>query len=177
MEFDSMELDEATAWTNAMDSVFKAHHNYDILPYLPAFSGWELPEGNDQFLYDFQKTVSDQLIHSHYKTGRVFLADYGIDLVGEAGGPGPPIWNSCPVDALKALGSVSIPRGEFWHKMWRNIFLVKEVASASHIYGLGPVDAEAFTTWRRWKDSPHDLKKSLDRAFCEGRRKFTYTYL
>ena len=27
---------------------------------------------------------------------------------------------------------------------------------------------ESFTTWRRWKDSPHDLKKSLDRAFCEG---------
>ncbi len=168
LEFDSMELDEATPWTDAMDSIFSAHHNYDILTLLPAFSGWELPEGNDQFLYDFQKTISDQLIASHYRTGRDFLAEYGIDLVGEAGGPGPPIWESCPVDALKALGSVSIPRGEFWHKMWRHIFLVKEVASASHIYGLGPVDAESFTTWRRWKDAPHDLKKSLDRAFCEG---------
>jgi hypothetical protein len=168
LEFDSMELDEATAWTDAMDSIFKAHHNYNILPLLPVFNGWELPQGNDQFLYDFQKTISDQLIFSHYQTGRDFLAEYGIDLVGEAGGPGPPIWESCPVDALKALGSVTIPRGEFWHKMHRNIFLVKEVASASHIYGLGPVDAESFTTWRRWRDSPHDLKKSLDRAFCEG---------
>lgn len=168
MEFDSMELDEATAWTDAMDSVFKAHHNYDILPFLPAFSGWKLPEGNDTFLYDFKKTVSDQLILSHYQTGRDFLAEYGIDLVGESGGPGPPIWASCPVDALKALGSVSIPRGEFWVQMARHIFLVKEVASASHIYGLGPVDAESFTTWRRWKDSPHTLKRSVDRAFCEG---------
>lgn len=168
LEFDSMELDEATAWTDNMDSIFKMHHNYDILKNLPAFSGWELPERNDQFLYDFQKTVSDQLIASHYRTGRDFLAEYGIDLVGESGGPGPPIWESCPVDALKALGSVTIPRGEFWHKMARHIFLVKEVASASHIYGLGPVDAESFTTWRRWKDSPHDLKKSLNRAFCEG---------
>ncbi len=168
LEFDSMELDEATAWTDAMDSIFKAHHGYNILPYLPAFSGWELPEGNEGFLYDFTKTVSDQLIFSHYETGRDFLAEYGIDLVGEAGGPGPPVWDSCPVDALKALGSVTIPRGEFWVQMWRHIFLVKEVASASHIYGLGPVDAEAFTTWRRWKDSPHALKKYLDRAFCEG---------
>jgi hypothetical protein len=168
LEFDSMELDEATAWTGAMDSVFQAHHEYDIIPYLPAFAGWELPEGNSQFLYDFQKTVSDQLIYSHYQTGSKFLAEYGIDLVGEAGGPGPPIWDSCPVDALKALGNVTIPRGEFWHKMSRNIFLVKEVASASHIYGLGAVDAESFTTWRRWKDSPHELKQSLDRAFCEG---------
>ena len=168
LEFDSMELDEATPWTASMDSIFKSHHNYDILKNLPAFNGWELPEGNDEFLYDFQKTVSDQLIASHYRTGRDFLAEYGIDLVGEAGGPGPPIWESCPVDALKALGNVTIPRGEFWHKMNRHIFLVKEVASASHIYGLEPVDAESFTTWRRWKDSPRDLKKNLDRAFCEG---------
>lgn len=167
-EFDSMELDEATAWTNAMDSIFYTHHGYDVIPHLPAFAGWDLPAGNDAFLYDFKKTVSDQLIFSHYVTGRDFLSDYGIDLVAEAGGPGPPIWDSCPVDALKALGSVTIPRGEFWHKMWRNIFLVKEVASAAHIYGLGTVDAESFTTWRRWRDSPHDLKKTLDRAFCEG---------
>jgi hypothetical protein len=167
-EFDSMELDESTPWTGSMDSVFYSHHNYDILPFLPAFSGWELPGGNDKFLYQFKKTVSDQLIFSHYTTGRNFLADYGIELVGESGGPGPPVWDSCPVDALKALGNVSVPRGEFWIQNRHNIFLVKEIASASHIYGLGVVDAESFTTWRRWKDAPHALKKHVDRAFCEG---------
>lgn len=168
LEFDSMEMDEETPWTDSMDSVFLAHNKYAILPYLPAFEGWKLPGGNDDFLYQFKKTVSDQLIYSHYTTGRDFLEDYGIDLIAEAGGPGPPIWNSCPVDALKALGNVSIPRGEFWTRNRNNIFLVKEVASAAHIYGLGTVDAESFTTWRRWKDAPHDLKKSVDRAFCEG---------
>ena len=60
-------------------------------------------------LYDFKKTVSDQIIYSHYTTGRDFLKEYGIDLVAEAGGPGPPIWNSCPVDALKALGKCVCP--------------------------------------------------------------------
>jgi hypothetical protein len=68
---------------------------------------------------------------------------------------------------LKALGHVTVPRGEFWVQH-RNIFLVKEIASASHIYGQNIVDAESFTTWRRWKDSPYDLKKLADRAFCEG---------
>jgi hypothetical protein len=168
-----MELDEATPWTDAMDSVFSAHHNYNILPYLPVFNGWELPEGNDKFMYDFRKTVSDQLIFSHYTTGRDFLAGYGIDLVAEAGGPGPPIWNSCPVDALKALGNVSVPRGEFWIRH-RNMFLIKEVASASHIYGLEHVDAESFTTWRRWKDAPHAMKRYVDRAFCEGLNMITF---
>jgi hypothetical protein len=173
LEFDSMELDEATPWTDAMDSIFSVHHNYNILPYLPVFNGWELTDGNDKFMYDFRKTVSDQLIFSHYTTGRDFLAEYDIDLVAEAGGPGPPIWNSCPVDALKALGNVSIPRGEFWIRH-RNMFLIKEVASASHIYGLENVDAESFTTWRRWKDAPHTLKRYVDRAFCEGLNMITF---
>jgi len=173
LEFDSMELDEATPWTDSMDSIFSAHHNYDILSYLPVFNGWEILEDNNNFMYDFSKTVSDQLIFSHYTTGRNFLAEYGIDLVAEAGGPGPPIWKSCPVDALKALGNVSIPRGEFWIRH-RNMFLVKEIASASHIYGLEHVDAESFTTWRRWKDAPHAMKRYVDRAFCEGLNMVTF---
>ncbi|MBT5186563.1 MAG: hypothetical protein HOH19_08490 [Kordiimonadaceae bacterium] len=174
LEFDSMELDVATAWTDNMASIFQDHNGYDVLPFLPVFAGWELPEGNDDFIYDFNQTVSDQLIFSHYTTGRDFLAEYDADLVAEAGGPGPPIWNSCPVDALKALGNVSIPRGEFWVQNKNSIFLVKEVASASHIYGLGTVDAESFTTWRRWKDAPHALKSYVDRAFCEGLNMVTF---
>lgn len=173
MEFDSMELDEATPWTDAMAEIFESHHDYAIERYLPAFAGWTLPGGNDAFLYDFKKTVSDQLILSHYTTGRDFLAEHGIDLVAEAGGPGPPVWDTCPVDALKALGNVTVPRGEFWIQH-NNIFLVKEVASASHIYGLGTVDAESFTTWRRWKDAPHAMKKWVDRAFVEGLNMVTF---
>jgi hypothetical protein len=174
LEFDSMELSEAIPWTEAMRSIFESHHSYDVLPFLPALAGWKLPDGNESFLYDFTKTVSDQIIFSHYTTGSAFLADYGMDLVAEAGGPGPPIWDSCPVDALKALGNVSIPRGEFWVRNRYNIFLIKEVASASHIYGLGIVDAESFTTWRRWKDAPHALKQHVDRAFCEGLNSVTF---
>ncbi len=172
LEFDSMELDPGTPWTDAMDSIFKAESGYDISPFLPVFAGWEMPDGNADFLYQFHKTVSDRLIFSHYTTGRDFLGRYGMQLVAEAGGPGPPIWDTCPVDALKALGNVSIPRGEFWVRH-RNMFLIKEVASASHAYGLKIVDAESFTTWRRWKDAPHDLKKYVDRAFCEGLNNIT----
>jgi hypothetical protein len=174
LSFDSMELDEATPWTDSMDSIFSAQHGYNILPYLPAFAGWKFLDVNDNFLAQFRKTVSDQLIFSHYTTGRNFLSGYGIDLVAEAGGPGPPLWNTCPVDAIKALGNVNIPRGEFWVRNRYNLFLVKEIASASHIYGLGLVDGESFTTWRRWKDAPHDLKKYVDRAFCEGLNKITF---
>ena len=174
LEFDSMELTEDTPWTDSMPNIFLKMQGYAIDRYLPVFAGWKFKNGEDQqFLYDFRKTVSDQLIFSHYTTGSDFLKQYQIDLVAEAGGPGPPIWNSCPVDALKALGNVSIPRGEFWIKN-RNMFLIKEVASAAHIYGKKIVDAEAFTCWRRWIDSPFELKKHVDRAYAEGLNAVTF---
>jgi hypothetical protein len=166
-EFDSMELAEGIPWTDAFASIFKEKRRYDVQKYLPVLAGWKIKDRTDQFMYDFRKTVSDQLIFSHYRTGTEFLKAYHADLVSESGGPGPPIWNTCPVDALEALGAVTVPRGEFWIRH-RNMFLVKEIASASHIYGKRLVDAESFTTWRRWKDSPFELKKIVDRAFCEG---------
>ncbi len=173
IEFDSMELAEGIPWTDSMAGIFKERRGYDLIKYLPVLAGWTISGESERFLYDWKKTISDQLIYSHYTTGREFLKEYGVDLVAEAGGPGPPTWDTCPVDALKALGNVTVPRGEFWVQH-RNIFLVKEVASASHIYGRKIVDAESFTTWRRWKDSPYDLKKIVDRAFCEGLNLVTF---
>ncbi|MDR1813742.1 MAG: family 78 glycoside hydrolase catalytic domain [Tannerella sp.] len=165
--FDSMELADGIAWTEEMPAVFKEMQGYDIEKYLPALAGWKINDVQDKFMYDFRKTISDRLIFSHYTTGSAYLRKYGVKLEAEAGGPGPPIWNTCPVDALKALGNVDIACGEFWIKH-RNMFLIKEISSATHIYGKELVDAESFTTWRRWKDSPYDIKKLVDRAFCEG---------
>lgn len=172
-EFDSMELAEGTPWTDSFPSIFLGRRGYDLERYLPILAGWDIRNSSDRFRYDFNETVSDQLIYSHYQTGTEFLKKYNAKLVSESGGPGAPVWNTCPVDALKALGAVSVPRGEFWIQH-RNMFLIKEVSSASHIYGKKIVDAESFTTWRRWKDSPFDLKKVVDRAFCEGLNNITF---
>jgi hypothetical protein len=172
-EFDSMELAEGTPWTDSFPSIFRQRQGYDIEKYLPVLAGWDIKDITGRFRYDFRQTVSDQLIYSHYQTGTEFLKKYNAELVSESGGPGPPVWDTCPVDALKALGAVSVPRGEFWIKH-RNMFLIKEVASAAHIYSKKLVDAESFTTWRRWKDSPFDMKKVVDRAFCEGLNNITF---
>lgn len=172
-EFDSMELTEGIPWTDAFPSIFRERMGYDLEKYLPILAGWDIQNSTARFRYDFRQAVSDQLIYSHYETGTGFLKKYNAELVAESGGPGPPVWDTCPVDALKALGAVSVPRGEFWIKH-RNMFLIKEVASAAHIYGKNIVDAESFTTWRRWKDSPFDIKKVVDRAFCEGLNNITF---
>lgn len=176
LDVDSMELHEGIQWTTKFGQWFIEQHGYDPILWLPVLSGWTISdeEESGRFQYDYQKTVSDLLIFSHYTTGSEICAEYGLQLAGEAGGPGPPIWNSCPVDALKALGNVDIPRGEFWIRNRNNIFLVKEIASASHIYGKPLVDAESWTTWWRWKDSPFVRKQYVDRAFCEGLNHITY---
>ncbi|MFC2087793.1 glycosyl hydrolase, partial [Bacteroidota bacterium] len=171
--FDSMELARGFhAWTDSMRDIFKERQGYDMEKYLPILADWQINDVTERFLYDWYKTVSDQFIFSHYFTGREFLKKYNIDFNAEAGGPGPPVWESCPVDALKAIGNVTVPCGEFWVRH-RSIFLVKEIASGVHIYGKKTVDAESFTTWRRWKDGPYDFKKIVDRAFCEGLNKVT----
>jgi hypothetical protein len=174
MEFDSMELDGFTPWNDSMAGEFERRTGYPVVRFLPLLAGWTLADqgAQERFLYDWRKTVSDRLIESHYEAGRRFLHSYGVELIAEAGGPGPPIWDSNPVDGITALGAVDIPRGEFWIRH-RGIFLVKEIASAAHVYDKRLVDAESFTTWRRWVDGPLDHKEIADRALCEGLNSFS----
>jgi len=173
LELDSMEMGEGIQWTDRFPEYFQHWCGYDPIPYLPILAGWKIAGATDAFRYDYNHAVAEQLTLSHYTTARDLLRKYGIQLVAEAGGPGPPISTSCPVDALKALGNVSVPRGEFWNRH-RNMFLVKEIASASHIYGLKYVSAESFTTWRRWMDGPAVYKRLADRALCEGLNQFVF---
>ncbi len=173
LELDSMELGAGIPWTDRFPEYFQKWCGYDLVPCLPILAGWKITGVTEAFRYDHQKALSEQLIFSHYTSGREFLERYGLQLVAEAGGPGAPIWESCALDALKALGNVSVPRGEFWIRH-RNMFLVKEIASAAHIYGGNLVSAESFTTWRRWKDGPFALKQLADRALCEGLNQFVF---
>jgi hypothetical protein len=174
LSFDSMEQPDGHPWTDRLPEYFKKWSGYNPIPYLPILAGWRIEGASEKFLYDYHKALSEQVIFSHYTSARDFLQGYGIELIAEAGGPGPPIGGfGLPVDSLKALGNVSVQRGEFWNRH-RNMFLVKEVSSAAHIYGQKYVSAESFTTWRRWKDGPFDLKRLADRALCEGLNQFTF---
>ncbi|MCK4967029.1 glycosyl transferase family 2, partial [bacterium] len=116
----------------------------------------------------------------HYMKAKEVVNKYGLELCSEAGGPGQPLHN-CPFEALRALGALDIPRGEFWNQhqvLDENgidvLWLVKEIACASHIYGKKIVDGEAFTSWFHWQEGPFDLKPLADRAMCGGLNLFTF---
>ncbi len=71
----------------------------------------------------------------------------GLGFYAEVGGPGKPIHN-VPFEELKALGSLTVPRGEFWnrHDDLNKLQIIKSIASAAHIYNQLYVEAEAFTS-------------------------------
>ncbi|MEN8228387.1 MAG: glycosyl hydrolase [Bacteroidota bacterium] len=158
-------------WTYDLQEQFMSYRNYDLIKYLPALNGYliEDEETTSRFLYDFQKTMGDLLIDAFYITANSTAKERGMAIKAESAGPGPPI-HLVPVEALKALNSIDAMQGEFWpfREHWDGLWVVKEVASASHIYGGKTVHMEAFTGFRHWMDGPVDLKPSADRAFCEG---------
>lgn len=169
---------EATGfvWTPTLPAMFQKIHGYSIDKFLPALFDKTLlnPVLAADFQQDFNRTLSDLMIQNHYRKAGEICHENGLQIASEAGGPGPPLHN-VPVETLKALGALDVPRGEFWSRyqymapdsvdiMW----LVKEIAAAAHIYKRRMVEEESFTSFHHWQEGPFDLKPIADRAFCEG---------
>lgn len=177
---DSYEANSAT-WTKDMPAIFKKRNGYDMVPFLPVLQGKQLDDETitERFLFDFKQTLSDLIIDNHYALGKAMCAEQGIGFIAEAGGPGPPLHNT-PFESLRALGSLSAPRGEFWFDTLRDSArtehtqIVKGPASAAHLYNRPRVEAEAFTGTQLWQFGPGDLKPTADRAMAEGLNSFIY---
>ncbi|MDQ2656725.1 MAG: hypothetical protein M3Y60_04825 [Bacteroidota bacterium] len=173
---DSYEVNSAV-WTPKLPQEFEARNGYSLTKYLPILDGFSIvsPEISNRFMFDFSKLLSDLIIENHYAKGRELTEKEGLGFYAEAGGPGQPIHN-VPFEDLKALGSLTVPRGEFWnrHPQLDKLQIIKGIASASHIYDQKYVEAESFTSVRLWQEGPGELKPLADRAMCEGLNRFVY---
>ncbi len=164
-------------WTDGFLDAFAKYRGYDARPWLPILAGRTAvgPEISDRFLYDFRKTIADCIAENHYAALARLAHARGLLVHCEAGGPCYP--KAVPMDALKNLGRVDVPMGEFWQSShWKengqNI-AGKQTASAAHIYGKRYAAAEAFTSiGPHWQEAPRDLKPTADVAFCEGINRF-----
>ncbi|MCS7023497.1 MAG: glycosyl hydrolase [Bryobacteraceae bacterium] len=158
-------------WSPGFLADFRRLRGYDFAPYLPVVFGSTAGDGErtERVRFDYEKTLSDVLIHAYYTTAREQARKAGLAVKSEAGGPGPPVHN-VPVDSLLANSQVDSVQGEFWpfRPTADALWVVKETASAAHLYGKRRVHMEAFTSFHHWYEAPQDLKESADRAFCEG---------
>lgn len=158
-------------WSPGFLADFQRLRGYDMTPYLPVVFGAQVGDEatTERFLFDYRKTLSDVLITAYYRTASAASKRAGLGIKSEAGGPGPPIHN-VPVDALLANSAVDEIQGEFWpfRPTADNLWVVKETASAGHLYGKPRVHMEAFTSTDHWREGPQDLKPSADRVFTEG---------
>jgi len=162
----SYEPHSVVPWTPRFLDEFRKRRGYDPRSFLPVLLRWPAKprELAERFRYDYNRVLADLLVEAHYAKAREVSNHYGAKLCAEAGGPGGP------VEALRATGALDIMRGEFWIKT--NVWVVKGIASAAHIYGHKIVEMEAFTTGRSWLDGPFEYKPVADRALCEGTTRF-----
>jgi hypothetical protein len=174
-------------WTASLPATFKKLHGYDIYKFLPSLVDPDIfnKETTQNVRRDFRKTLSELMINNLYKKSQEICHNYGLKINSEAGGPGAPLYNG-PSEPLKALGSLDIPRGEFWvnHSRYYKdsttvdsidvLRVVKEVAAASHIYQKNMVEEESFTSMQHWQEGPFDIKPVGDRAFGEGMNRVVF---
>ncbi len=167
---DSWEAGIST-WTKQFPSEFQQRHGYDLIPWLPALAGKTVGSfaAAENARRDYYRTIADLIAQNHYAHLRTLAHRHDLVLLAEASGP-----NSGQLDGLKNGGNVDLAMGEFWipsiHRPTPpRQFLLRNAASANHIYGKRITACEAFTSiGPEWEETFFDLKNVADRAFCDG---------
>ena len=173
---DSWEADTAS-WTETFAADFRRLRGYDPIPWLPTRNGAKIgtPERRARFRRDFAVTVGELIAENHYAYKRELAHRDGLVSVAEAAGPHQRLG-----DVRMMQGRCDVAMGEFWmpsnHRPEpEQRFMLRDAATAAHVYGIPEVLAEAFTTiGTYWTESPEMLKPCADRAFCDGLMRVCY---
>ena len=165
-------------WTPKMREEFKNRRGYDLLPFLPAFTGRVIgsAEVTERFLWDLRQTVSDLIVENYAGEFRRLAHQDGLRLSIEA-------YDGAPVDEMTYGGQADEPMAEFWAWSFGKeggkfgcAYSCWEMASVGHIYGRKVIGAEAFTSTNKekWLGHPANIKDLGDWAFCEGINRFVF---
>lgn len=170
VEDDSWEAGRAT-WTESFPAEFQRRRGYSLFPYLSVPAGKTIGGSamSERFMRDYRLTLSDMIADNYYSELRKKANASGLLFLSEAAGP-----HLDEADILKNSSKPDVPMGEFWmpsaHRPTPDArFLLRDAATACHVYGLpGPL-CEAFTSaGPQWEESPFSMKSTGDQAFCDG---------
>ena len=165
------------SWTQAFPDEFARRRGYAVRPWLPALFGAVL-EGapkTARFQRDFKETVSELIADNHYGYQKEVANRCGLASIAEAAGP-----HQHQADVVRLSGRCDVSMGEFWMPSAHRPtppqrFMVRDAATAAHVYGIREVLAESFTTIDTyWIESPATMKPAADRAFCDGLNRVCY---
>ncbi len=159
-------------WTPARREEFRRLRGYDILPFLPVFTGRVVDsmEISERFLWDLRQTVSDLIVENYAGHFRTLAGRHGMRLSIEA-------YDGVPCDEMTYAGQADEPMGEFWSwGKYGAAYSCTEMTSAAHVYGKRITGAEAFTATdaEKWLGHPAIVKDLGDWAFCEGINRFVF---
>lgn len=167
--FDSFEAGFQN-WTASLPAEFRARKGYDLVPWLPLFTGRiiESARASEAVLWDFRHVIEGLLAESYFGTMQRLAAEHGLKLYSESQGG--------PLNPLAANRHVDVPMNEFWMPSAApRAAAIKASVSSASLAGKRVVAAEAFTAIPangRYQNSPSRLKRPGDQAFALGINRF-----
>ncbi len=160
-----------TTWTKKFPQEFERRRGYDLTPYLPVLAGIKMADEatRQRVERDYKLTISDLMADYHYGHLEKLCKENGLTFYSEAAGP-----NLYQADLMKNISRVDKAMGEFWYpsahrRRPEDRFFTRNVACATHIYGMPVNMDEAFTSiGPAWEETPFTMKPVADQAFCDG---------
>lgn len=161
-----------TNWTNDFEKEFKRLRGYDCNRFLPTLAGYYVESGEvtERFLWDFRRTIGDLMAQHYYGRFRELSHQHGLVFSME------PYWG--PFDSMQVGETADLVMAEFWSGVLAFFDSPKFVASIAKLNGSSIVEAESFTSFGGWNQSPATLKAIGDRAWAHGINRYVYhTYV
>ena len=157
-------------WTKDFRDEFKKRRGYDLLSYLPTFTGRvvENPTVSERFLWDIRRTIADLFAENYFGHFAELCRKHGLLNATEP--------YSGPMDCLQSGGPADVVMGEFWSGSTGHPS-IKLASSIAHTYGKTFVGAESFTAKPeagRWLNDPYSLKTLGDLMFCQGLNRYIF---
>ena len=158
-------------WTQGFEEEFRKRRGYPIGKLLVVRAGVRIAEEEAarKFDRDYDLTVADLITENHYAYKTEVAHRNGMIAIAEAAGP-----HQRQGDVRRMQGKLDVAMGEAWmpcaaRRTGDQRFMVRDAASAAHVYGIPEVLCETFTTIKTyWTEGLSDLKPCADRAFCDG---------
>jgi hypothetical protein len=157
-------------WTENFRAEFRKRRGYDLLKFLPAFTGRVVdnPAVSERFLWDVRRTIANLFAENYYGHFAELCRQHGLLNAVEP--------YTGPFESLQCGAPADVVMGEFWSGSQGHPS-VKLAASIAHIYGKTIVGAESFTAspeTGRWQNDPYSLKTLGDLMYCQGLNRYVF---